>query len=143
MDPRHRSSPFEGLHREMERFLDEVGGWRRPSGLFWERIWHPRFNLYENDDEIFVVVDLAGTKKEDLDIRSDARTLYLRGEREDPVPATVKRCHHLEIPAGPFEREISLPAGIDPDRVTVSYHEGWLEIHLPKAERVRVPIEDD
>ncbi|NIM06368.1 MAG: Hsp20 family protein [Armatimonadetes bacterium] len=142
MDPRHRFFAFEELHREMERFIGEAEGRRRVAGFFWERIWRPRFNLYDSDEEIVILVDLAGMKKEDLDIHCDARTVYLRGEREDPIPSAAKRCHHLEIPLGPFEREIHLPSVVDPARVAVSYEHGWLEIHLPKAERIRVPIEE-
>jgi len=142
MEPRHRFSPFEGLHREMERFFERTTGWRGPMGLFWERIWRPRFNLYESEEEIVILVDLAGMKKEELDLRCDARTVYLRGEREDPIPSAATRCHHLEIPAGPFEREINLPSAIDPSRVAVAYDNGLLEIRLPKAEKIKVPIEE-
>jgi len=138
----HQFSPFEGLHREMERFLEEAGRWRRGSS-FWERLWRPRCNVYESNDHITVLVDLAGVRREALDIRADARALYLRGEREVPIPATVERCHHLEISVGPFEREIRLPAAVDPERVSVRYEDGWLEISLPKAEKVRVPIEEE
>jgi HSP20 family protein len=141
MEPRHRFFAFEGLEREIEEFLEDAGGRHRAAGLFWERLWRPRFNLYESDEEVIILVDLAGTKKEDLDIRCDARTLYLRGEREDPIPCSVKRCHHLEIPSGPFQRQIHLPSAIDPSRVAVAYEDGWLQIRLSKAERIRVPIE--
>ena len=135
--------PFDEIHREMERLMEEAGRWRNPGSCSWERLWHPRCNVYECADHISVLVDLAGVKKEALDIRADARTLYLRGERESPIPTAAERCHHMEIPVGIFEREIKLPQAIDPARVTVTYENGWLEIHLPKAERMRVEIEGE
>jgi HSP20 family protein len=134
-------SPFEDLHREMERFFEELGV-RRGSTCSWERVWHPRCNIYDCADNITVMVDLAGVKKEALDICADTRTLYLQGEREDTTPALAERCHHLEIAVGHFERVISLPAAIDPDRVTVSYDNGLLEIRLPKAEKMQIKIEE-
>lgn len=141
MDSQRYVSPFEGLHKEVERFFEEARGWQQSTGFFWERNWRPRVNLYTNDAEVVVLVELAGIKKDKLDIRSDARTIYLSGERDNPLPADVQRCHHLEIPAGPFQREINLPEAVDPTRVKVSYDNGWLEIRLPRAERIRAPIE--
>jgi len=135
-------SPFEGIHREMERLLEEASRWHRPAHCSWERLWQPRCNVYECSDHISVLVDLAGVKKEALDIRADVRTLYIRGERETPIPETAERCHHMEIPSGLFERQLNLPTPIDPERVTVILQDGWLEIDLPKAEKMRVEIEE-
>lgn len=140
-EKRRDVTPFGDLHREMERLLEEAGKWHRPSGCSWERVWHPRCNVYECHDSMLVLVDLAGVRKEALDIRADVRTLFIRGEREAPIPVNAERCHHMEIPSGAFEREISLPGPVDPEHVTVTYKDGWLEIHLPKAERKRVEIE--
>ena len=81
-------------------------------------------------------------KREDFDVQVDTRIVVLRGERDEPIPDATRRCHNLEIPSGPFEREIHLPAAVDPTRVTVSYVDGWLELSLPKVEKVNVPIEE-
>jgi len=139
--PARALSPFEGLHQEMERFLEEMSA-KRGWTCSWERVWHPRCNIYDCADNVTVMVDLAGVKKEALDVCADSRTLYLQGEREDITPALAERCHHLEIAVGHFERVISLPAAIDPDRVTVSYENGLLEIRLPKAEKLQIKIEE-
>jgi HSP20 family protein len=133
--------PFEEMHREMERMLEEAGRWQRPQSCSWERLWRPRCNVYEAKDCICVLVDLAGINKEAIDVRATVRSLFLRGERETPTPKDAERCHHMEIPAGVFEREIQLPAPIAPERVTVSYDNGWLQVHMPKAERMRVEVE--
>jgi HSP20 family protein len=136
-------SPFEKLRREMERIFEEAGSLRRGALGSWGKPgWLPRCNVYESRDRYTVLVDLAGVDKERLDIRADSRTLYLRGEREEPVPPAAERCHQLEISVGIFDREIPLPGPIDPERVSVRFAEGWLEITLPKLESLKVPIEE-
>jgi HSP20 family protein len=49
-----------------------------------------------------------------------------------PEKASVHRRERLQ---GRFDRSITLPMEIDPDRVTAECHNGVLAITLPRAER--------
>jgi HSP20 family protein len=42
-----------------------------------------------------------------------------------------------EITYGRFERTLSLPESIDGDKVTATYRNGMLELHLPLRESVK------
>jgi HSP20 family molecular chaperone IbpA len=39
--------------------------------------------------------------------------------------------------AGAFSRTLSLPAGVDTEKVKATFRNGVLEIHLPKAEKAK------
>jgi HSP20 family protein len=65
------------------------------------------------------------------------RYLTVRGERRRPQVAQGTSYVHVERPAGAFERRITVPAGVDPDRVTASLHDGVLSLIVPKPERLK------
>jgi HSP20 family protein len=48
-----------------------------------------------------------------------------------PEKASVHRRERL---AGQFDRAVTLPVEIDPDRVKAEYHDGILALFLPRAE---------
>ena len=41
----------------------------------------------------------------------------------------------MEICFGAFERSISLPADVDPNKAKTTYRDGFLEVSLPKIKR--------
>jgi HSP20 family protein len=136
-------SPFDELRKEMERLFEEMGRFRKPELGGWSRTWAPGCNIYETALHYIILVDLAGVQKEELEVQVNPRQVLLRGEREEPAPVGAELCHQLEIPAGLFERQISLPGGVEPELTKVSYDRGWLEIRLAKPERRKVEIEGE
>ena len=98
----------------------------RPS-----RAWLPPVNLYEMADKFLVCVDLAGVKRDEIDVRVTDGVLRLEGHRKDPLPEK-KRVHRLEIDEGFFCREVEIPATVDIDAIEAVYEDGFLWVHLPK-----------
>jgi HSP20 family protein len=65
----------------------------------------------------------------------------VRGVRRERHGPDAQRSYHaLEIPYGRFERTLPLPAGLDTAAATASYHDGLLEIMLPKRQPRQVQI---
>jgi HSP20 family protein len=97
--------------------------------------WQPALNAYRCRGQITICVDLAGVKKEELDLRVEGRRLSLRGRREPPEPGgeqpKMEQILALEIDYGPFERQIELPSAVDIRRVRAEHREGLLWIYLP------------
>jgi HSP20 family molecular chaperone IbpA len=93
--------------------------------------WLPAVNLYELPDKFLVCVDLAGVKREQIDVTVKDRVLRVEGHRHDPLP-DKKRVHLLEIDEGFFCREVEIPASVCIDRIEATYDEGFLWVHLPK-----------
>lgn len=101
------------------------------------RGWCPPVNAYQCEDELVVCVDLAGVDRSAVELRVEPFRVLLRGCRASPeppeLPGQPPRILALEIDHGPFEREITLPAGVDPESVRAEYRRGFLWIHLPLA----------
>jgi len=115
---------------------------RRPSGNIQNALgramfrvgcaWLPSVNLYELPDKFLVCVDLAGVKREQIDLTVKDRVLRIEGHRHDPLP-DKKRVHLLEIDEGFFCREVEIPATVSIEQIDAVYDEGYLWVHLPKA----------
>lgn len=97
--------------------------------------WRPAINAYWCSDRITICVDLAGVGREGLDLQVERRRLSIRGRRELPEPTGKEpktlQVLAMEIDYGPFERQLELPADVDPQQVTAEQRNGLLWIYLP------------
>jgi HSP20 family protein len=132
---------------EMERLMDEFSaGW--PFRLWWRRIpaeeivWAPSLDMYEKEDSFIVRAELAGVKKEDIDISITGDTLTIKGERKASAEVKDEEYHRCEVCYGSFSRSITMPAAVDMSKIEATYVDGILEVRLPKAkEAVPAKIE--
>lgn len=126
----------QGMQQEMERLLNYMGSSKPPSVHF-ARMWEPAVDVYETATEVVVLVELAGVKKDEIQMIVDGRTLVIRGIRQETGMQVKRNFHQMEIHRGPFERSVFLPVTVDPDKTKASYKDGLLEIVLPKVQRAR------
>ncbi|GAB4255456.1 MAG: hypothetical protein Kow00129_16280 [Thermoleophilia bacterium] len=112
----------------MEQRMNELFG-----GLFAGRTtqWVPPLDAYSTDDEYVVMLDLPAVDEDRLDIEVVDQVLTVSGERSFDYAGEVER---MERPAGQFVRSLSLPHGVDPDRIKADYTNGVLELRIPKPE---------
>ena len=59
--------------------------------------------------------------------------LVIEGDRPWRSSGAEARFHLAEIRYGPFRLELPIPFDIDRERVTARYEQGFLTVHLPKA----------
>jgi HSP20 family molecular chaperone IbpA len=100
-----------------------------------QRDWQPALNMYETDDVIIIVAELAGVEPEELAIDVEPNLVRIQGTRQFTTPDTLRRVHRIEIAAGPFQIEARLPALINPESARSNFQHGLLEIVLPLAQR--------
>ena len=81
-----------------------------------------------------IQADLAGLKREAIEVFADDQRLLIRGTRPDPGRGGRTHFHKLEIPDGPFERWISLPENVDPAGARARYKDGFLLVTIPFGE---------
>ncbi len=97
--------------------------------------WHPAINVYRCEDCVIVCADLAGVKKEQINLHLEAQRLVLRGERQTPEPEEGRhkpvQVLDMEIDYGPFEREVVFPLEVDTSRVNAEHRQGFLWVYLP------------
>jgi len=73
--------------------------------------WEPPVDLYENGDELTLLVALPGVAPKQLEVVLAPSLIIVRGERALPTNSRRAAIHRLEIPYGRFERRIALPPG--------------------------------
>ena len=96
----------------------------------------PRVDVFENAEEIVVLVDLPGVAKDDLDVRVEKDTLTLSA-KVAPRAKPEWRKLSVELTTTAYERAFTLPEGTDVDRISVELASGVATLHLPKAERAK------
>ncbi|MBW2057701.1 MAG: Hsp20/alpha crystallin family protein [Deltaproteobacteria bacterium] len=107
-------------------------------------VWVPAVDIYENERNVLVLVDMAGVDPDQTKITLENQTILITGQRPRPSPGGVVRIHQMEIDAGVFKRRIPLPGPVDSDSIECTYKDGLLRIVLPKKPRqemVRIPVE--
>jgi HSP20 family protein len=89
----------------------------------------PALDVRETEDEYLVFVDLPGVKSEDVVVELSDQALTVSGSR---APVETGEPQRLERPSGSFVRRLTLPKGVDSDKVVAEYKEGVLELRIPK-----------
>jgi HSP20 family protein len=132
-----RLSSIQGMQRQMEKLLDYLGS-SKPPMVHFARLWEPAVDVYETEENIVVLVELAGVRQDRLEVVVEGSTLIVRGERKEIAPGGSKTYYQIEIHRGRFERVVPLPAAVDPDKTRAAYEDGLLEVVLPRAKEGRV-----
>ena len=93
----------------------------------------PPINVFQQGDDILAIIELPGVKKDELNLQAKENTIRVWGKKtiEHPEPLSV---HRRERVSGEFDRTLSIPVQIDPDRVRAEYRDGVLALFLPRAE---------
>jgi HSP20 family protein len=97
--------------------------------------WNPAVNVYQDKDQFIVVAELPGLKKEEIEISLHDDTLTISGERKRE--GSSEQVLLTERFYGKYQRSLTLPTAVDPDKVKASYRDGLLQVVLPKAEEAK------
>ena len=100
-----------------------------------ETHWIPNTDVFINSDHCLVInVELAGMRREDLEITIDGNRLMISGQRPDGGRSGSSKCSFLvmEINYGAFESIIELPTGYDLSQAKAAYQNGFLRIDVPE-----------
>jgi len=126
---------FEKLAQNMGEMIESIYQ-SSYVGFRPDKAWEPPVNVYEQPDCLIVCVELAGMRREDIDVEVGPGRLIVQGVRPDPqLPKSDTPCrlHLLEIHQGPFARTIALPSEFDVGNTQAQYREGYLWIRVPKG----------
>lgn len=99
-----------------------------------ESYWIPNTDVYACDAGLVVKVELAGIRREDLELVVEGNQLKISGQRPDGCRSSKCRFLVMEINYGAFETVIELPAGYDLSRARAAYQNGFLRIDVPTQE---------
>jgi HSP20 family protein len=104
----------------------------------------PPVDIFENEQQIQLKLEVPGIKQQDLDIRVENHTLTVKGERKFETDQKEENFHRIERRFGTFVRTFTLPQTVDTEAVSAQYDAGVLTISLakkPEAKPKQVKIE--
>ena len=119
----------EPFTREIDRVFDAFFG-QTDQG----RRWVPPMDLVEAEDHFVLKADLPGLVESDVNLEVQDGTLTISGERKAEHEQREKGWYRIERSFGSFSRSLTLPDGIDPERIQASFAHGVLEVRIPKPE---------
>jgi HSP20 family protein len=125
---------LDTLQTDINRVFDTFFGGATANGA--ARRWVPAMDLVETDDHLVLRADLPGLDKDDVNIEVKDGVLTVSGERKAEHEETRNGYHRVERAYGGFSRSLSLPRGVDAEKVLAEFDKGVLEVRIPKpAER--------
>ena len=126
---------LKDIQKEMVRILGEVN--TLASGPMavtheMEDTWQPHCDVFRDEKQLVVVIDLAGVNKKSVHISTSREYLKISGERYTCEANDDLYYYTMEIESGRFERKIYFPdVNINRDAPTVMYEEGFLRVLFP------------
>lgn len=138
---------------EMDRMMDRLfrGSFLRPWR--WEPRWSemaqpfearlPSVDIIDRDNEVLVRAELPGVDKKDLDVSVTENTVTIKGSTQREEKEEKGDYYRCERSRGEFARTLALPASVDGTKSKADFHDGMLELRLPKieaAQRRKIPV---
>ena len=98
----------------------------------------PFLNLAKKENGNFhVEIDMPGIKKEDITIDVDGNLLIVSGVRRMKKELTKDNYYLCESAFGRIERRLTLPDGVDRDKISAELKDGQLVIDLEKEAKLK------
>jgi HSP20 family protein len=132
---------LDSLQGDMNRLFDRFFEGRAANGT--SRRWIPAMDLVETEDHLVLRGDLPGMTEDDINIEIKDNVLTVSGERKAESEEKGEGYHRVERSFGGFSRSLTLPTGVDPEKVEAGFDKGVLEVRIPKpaeAKPTRVQI---
>ena len=122
------------MNRLFNTFFDAPGTTQGASGGGTLRRWIPAMDLLETQEEFVLRADLPGLSDGDVNIELEDNVLTVSGERKSEHEERKEGYYRVERASGSFSRSLTLPEGVDPQRIKASFDRGVLEVRIPKPE---------
>ena len=133
-------SDLMSLRQAMDRLLEDSV--IRPSRFFAAlgETAAPAVDVYHTPSEVVVKAALPGIKPEEVNIDITGDTLTISGEVKAEREVKQKDYLYQERRYGSFARSITLPGGLQVDKVDATMDDGVLTLVIPKSEKVKPKV---
>jgi HSP20 family protein len=123
------------IQSEMNRLFNSFFDSPTPSNGASLRRWIPAMDLSESEQEFVLRADLPGLGENDVKIELEDNVLTVSGERKSEHEERKEGYYRVERASGKFSRSLTLPEGVDPEKINASFENGVLEVRIPKPEQ--------
>jgi len=133
-------SDLMSLRQAMDRLLEDSV--IRPSRFFAAlgETAVPAVDVYHTPTEVVVKAALPGIKPEEVNIDITGDTLTISGESKAEREVKHKDYLYQERRYGSFARSITLPGGLQVDKIDATMDDGVLTLVIPKSEKVKPKV---
>jgi HSP20 family protein len=121
------------MREEFKTLFDRFfGGWPTPLEPETARFWN--LEMEETEKEVMVRAEAPGFEAEEFHVEVRGDTLMLKAEHKHEKKEKEKEYEYAERK---YERYVTLPASVAPEKVEAVYRNGVLEVRLPKTEEAK------
>src|SRR6185437_974476 len=92
----------------------------------------PPVDVYEDEHNVTLKIEVPGIDEKDLDIRVENNTLTVHGERKFEKEEKEENYRRVERQYGSFTRNFTLPTTVNSESISADYDKGVLKITLAK-----------
>jgi len=135
---------FDDFRRSFDRLLEGFGSSRAIcSEVPFAWTFAPAVETGWTEDHFNLRLIVPGVTENDLKVTVQGNQLYVQGERKEPKELSKSDYSFRELIYGKFESMISLPGGLELDKLEAHLHDGVLDIRIPVAETMKpreIPI---
>jgi HSP20 family protein len=131
-EPKQVFGDIDSTREEMENLMRQVFGPTMPLLRATECKWHPNVDVYESEESVVIVVELAGVARDEVSVVFNGGKLHVSGIRRDSVPHRNRRYCQMEISYNQFERIIYLPKNVDVGKISAKINNGLMIVEAPK-----------
>jgi HSP20 family protein len=109
--------------------------------------WMPAVDIREDKNQFYIVADLPGVEKKDVNISMENNLLTIKGSRDITTEEEHANYFRTERVRGTFYRQFTLPDTADDSKIEARMQKGVLEIIIPKKESaqprsIKIEIEE-
>ncbi len=131
-EPFRELSAVQDRMNRMNRFFREGYSPEGPEEALTTTNFAPPVDIYEDEHNIALKLEVPGIDEKDIDVRIEGNTLTVHGERKIEKEEKEENFRRIERQYGSFTRSFTLPSSVDPAQVSANYDKGVLKINLAK-----------
>ncbi len=109
-------NPWTGLEAEIDRLFSGIAPFRGDFPV----------DFQEDKDNAYIRAELPGVKREDIRVETADGNLTISAARKERDGGNEESLA--------LSRSVSIPADVQPEKVTAAYENGVLTVTLPKSE---------
>src|SRR6202171_1488382 len=131
-EPFRDYSAMQNRINHMNRLFRESYSPEAPEEALTTTNFAPPVDIYEDEHNITLKIDVPGIDEKDIDVRIEGNTLTVHGERKFEKEEKEENYRRVERQYGSFTRTFNLPSTVDHENVQADYEKGVLKIKLAK-----------
>jgi len=131
-EPFREFSTQQDRVNRLNRLFRESYNTEGPEEALTTTSYAPPVDIYEDEHNITLKLEVPGIDEKDIDVRIEGNTLTVHGERKIEKEEKEENFRRVERQYGEFTRSFTLPSSVDPGQVTAHYDKGILKINLAK-----------